>query len=68
MVDSQLIGLVVDGVSDILTVKQSDIQPTPSLGSEGGQGYVRGIMAIDSRMIRLLDLKRVFPTRCGEAA
>ena len=47
MVDSQLIGLVVDGVSDILTVKQSDIQPTPSVGSEGSQGYVQGIMAID---------------------
>ena len=68
MVDSQLIGLVVDGVSDILTVKQSDIQPTPSVGSEGSQGYVQGIMAIDNRMIRLLDLQRVFPAKRGEAA
>lgn len=68
MVDGLLIGLVVDGVSDILTVRQSDIQPTPSVGSEGGLGYVQGIMAIDDRMIRLLDLKRVFPTKCGEAA
>jgi hypothetical protein len=25
-------------------------------------------MAIEGRMIRLLDLKRVFPTKCGEAA
>lgn len=68
MVDEQLIGLVVDGVSDILTVKQSDFQPTPSVGSETAQGYVQGIMAIEGRMIRLLDLKRVFPTKCGEAA
>ena len=68
MVDGLLIGLVVDGVSDILTVKQSDIQATPSVGLESGPGYVQGIMAIDDRMIRLLDLKRVFPTKCGEAA
>ena len=68
MVDSNLIGLVVDGVSDILTVKHSDIQPTPSVGSDSSHGYVQGIMAIDDRMIRLLDLKRVFPAKFGEAA
>jgi purine-binding chemotaxis protein CheW len=68
MVDDQLIGLVVDGVSDILTVKQDEFQPTPSIGSDTAQGYVQGIMAIDGRMIRLLDLKRVFPRKCGEAA
>jgi purine-binding chemotaxis protein CheW len=68
MVDSRLIGLVVDGVSDILTVKQRDIQPTPSVGSDPAQGYVQGIMAIDNRMIRLLDLRRVFPAKCGETA
>ena len=53
--------MVVDGVSDILTVRESDIQPTPSLGAEGSHGYVQGIMPIDGRMIRLLDLKRVLP-------
>lgn len=68
MVDNQLIGLVVDGVSDILTVKQDEFQPTPSVGSDTAQGYVQGIMAIEGRMIRLLDLKRIFPKKCGEAA
>ncbi len=68
MVDRQLIGLIVDGVSDILTVRQSDIQPTPSIGSEPSQGYVQGIMAMDDRMIRLLDLRRVFPSKFGAAA
>lgn len=68
MVDDQLIGLVVDGVSDILTVKQEEVQPTPSVGTDNAQGYVQGIMAVEGRMIRLLDLKRVFPTKCGEAA
>lgn len=68
MADDQLIGLVVDGVSDILTVKQEEFQPTPSVGTDNAQGYVQGIMAVEGRMIRLLDLKRVFPTKCGEAA
>ncbi len=68
MVDDQLIGLVVDGVSDILTVKQDEFQPTPSVGTDGAHGYVQGIMAVEGRMIRHLDLKRVFPAKCGEAA
>ncbi|WP_424930522.1 chemotaxis protein CheW [Amaricoccus tamworthensis] len=68
MVESQLIGLVVDGVSDILTVSQNDIQPTPTMGAESSQGYVEGIMSIDDRMIRILDLARIFPKALGEAA
>ena len=68
MVEAQLIGLVVDGVSDILTIPESEIQPTPSVGSENTHGYVQGVMAIDNRMMRLLDLRRIFPAKRGEAA
>jgi purine-binding chemotaxis protein CheW len=67
MMGANLVGLVVDGVSDILTVNESDIQPTPALGSDSAQGYIQGILAVGDRMIRLLDLRRIFPTRCGEA-
>jgi purine-binding chemotaxis protein CheW len=68
IVDQQVVGLVVDGVSDILTVREEDLQATPSFGTDASQAYVQGIVAIDSRMIRLLDLRRVFPGSIGEAA
>lgn len=68
MIDGQVIGLVVDAVSDILTARARDIQPAPAVGSESGPGYLQGIIAIDDRMLRLLDLRRVIPPKRGEAA
>lgn len=68
MIDGQVVGLVVDGVSDILTARTCDIQPAPQIASETGPGYLRGIIAMEDRMLRLLDLKRVIPPKRGEAA
>lgn len=68
IVDAQVVGLVVDGVSDILTVREEHLQPTPAFGTDASEACVQGIVAIDSRMIRLLDLRRVFPGSIGAAA
>lgn len=67
-VEGQLLGLIVDGVSDIVSLRDGDIRPAPAIAAQHGQGYVQGILSIEGRMIRLLDLQRVFPTRAGEAA
>ncbi|AXQ93746.1 chemotaxis protein CheW [Cereibacter azotoformans] len=62
VVDDQLIGLLVDAVSDILTVSPSAVQPTPQVASEATQAFVRGVIMIDARMLRLLDLAGVRPS------
>ncbi len=57
-IGSQTVGLLVDAVSDILTVNSEDIQPPPELPSDMEQrsGYARGILAIEKRMICLIEL------------
>lgn len=50
-VKSRIVGLLVDAVSDILTVNDADIQPTPEVSSDLEKQYARGILAIDKRMI-----------------
>lgn len=59
-VQTQTVGLLVEGVSDILTVGESEIRAAPVLGTENSGSYIRGIIAIGDRMIRLLDLDRMF--------
>ncbi|MCE6950373.1 chemotaxis protein CheW [Cereibacter sphaeroides] len=62
VVDTQVLGLLVDAVSDILTVPPSAVQATPRVGSEATQTFVRGVIAIEQRMLRLIDMEAVLPT------
>ena len=65
----QTVGLLVDAVSDILTINDGNIQPTPDLApTDQIKNFVRGLLPIDGRMISLLSLDRVLPTVAAEAA
>lgn len=55
----QTMGLLVDAVSDILTVTGGDIQPTPELAREAESEFIAGIAVLDDRMVTILDLERL---------
>ncbi|MDT7952402.1 MAG: chemotaxis protein CheW [Acetobacteraceae bacterium] len=67
-IGSQQVGLLVDEVSDILTVANDSVQPVPHLGSDAAKAFVRGLIAIDGRMISLVSLDDVLPVASLEAA
>ena len=67
-VGQQVVGLLVDAVSDILTVTGETIQPTPDVASDLARSFVRGVLAIDGRMISLITLEQVLPSVEREAA
>ena len=60
-VENQILGLLVDAVSDILTVTDDMIQPTPDVASDAVRAFVRGLLAIDGRMVSFISLDRVLP-------
>jgi purine-binding chemotaxis protein CheW len=62
-VQNQVVGLLVDAVSDILTVTDEEIQPAPDVASEMVRTFVRGLLAIDGRMVSFISLDRVLPDR-----
>ncbi|MFC5759720.1 MULTISPECIES: chemotaxis protein CheW [unclassified Rhizobium] len=62
------VGLLVDAVSDILTVTDADIQPTPEVSSDLQRQFARGILSIEKRMICLIELEALFPETESEAA
>jgi Chemotaxis signal transduction protein len=67
-VRTRVIGLLVDAVSDILTVTDENIQPVPEVSSDLEKQYARGILAIDKRMICLVELDALFSDSESEAA
>jgi purine-binding chemotaxis protein CheW len=53
-------GLVVDGVSDILTLPATVLQPVPAVSTSPGLTHAEGIIAHDGKMICFLNLARMF--------
>lgn len=64
----RIVGLLVEAVSDILSVTNDIIQPTPDVSSDFERTFARGVLAIDKRMICLIELDAVFPHQESEAA
>lgn len=62
------IGLLVDAVSDILTLSSSKIQPTPDIASDTVTNFLRGLIPVDGRMISLISLDNVLPAEGAAAA
>lgn len=57
-VGEKWIGILVDAVSDILTVQKNDIHAVPE-GESMDSELLNGIVTHDSRMVGLIDLKAV---------
>jgi len=67
-VGGRMVGLLVDAVSDIIQLTDEAVQPTPDVASEQVKAFVKGIFAIDGRMISLIELDRIIPEPEAEAA
>jgi purine-binding chemotaxis protein CheW len=66
-VEGREFGILVDAVADIITVQDVDIQPIPELEQGHRADLLTGIVAVEGRMVTLLDLKRL-TTAHSEAA
>ena len=62
------IGLLVDAVSDILTVTASEIQPTPDLARDSQSSFVEGIAVLDQRMVTLLSMEKLTASLVGDSS
>ena len=65
---NRTVGLLVDAVSDILTVTDDLVQPTPDIVSDMAETFVRGVFLVDGRMISLVALDDIVPPSERDAA
>jgi purine-binding chemotaxis protein CheW len=68
VVENQTVGFLVDSVSDILSVDRKVVQPTPSVSSDLTRAFIEGVIAIDQRMLRLIDVCAVLPRAASREA
>jgi purine-binding chemotaxis protein CheW len=56
---SRVMGIVVDSVSDVITLKPEQIKAAPEMGSVLDTDYLIGLGTIDERMLILVDIDRL---------
>ena len=54
------IGILVDSVSDILTVNNSEVKPAPETEHKEEASYINGLISLDDRMVVLLIVQKLF--------
>lgn len=55
----RVVGIVVDGVSDVMDLKESHIREVPDLVSNIDTQYILGLASVDERMLILVDIERL---------
>ena len=62
-VAKRTVGVVVDGVSDVIALKPADIKPAPELGGALDTQYLQGLATVGEQMLILIDIERLISSR-----
>jgi purine-binding chemotaxis protein CheW len=60
---SVLMGIVVDGVSEVLNLTTAEIEDTPDFGEEVSTGYLLGMAKVKGKVKILLDIDKVLSSQ-----
>ena len=58
-VAGRVMGIVVDGVSDVISIGANQMRPTPGFGSVIDTEYIMGLGTVDERMLILIDIEKL---------
>ena len=62
-VAKRVVGMVVDGVSDVLTLTAEQIMPAPEFGATLTTEYLTGLGTVDGRMLILMDIEKLMTSK-----
>jgi purine-binding chemotaxis protein CheW len=58
-INGRVVGMVVDSVSDVITLSPEQIKPAPEMGTALNTDYLIGLGTIDQRMLILVDINKL---------
>ena len=58
-ISGRIVGMVVDSVSDVTTLKNDQIRPAPEMGTTFSTDFLIGLGTFDERMLILVDIDRL---------
>ena len=58
-IGGRVMGMVVDSVSDVITLSPEQIKPAPEMGTAFNSDYLTGLGTLDERMLILVDIDKL---------
>lgn len=58
-VGGEIIGMVVDGVSEVLRIPQNTLEEPPAIIQSNGLEYIKGMIRLEGRLLLYLDILRL---------
>lgn len=58
-VDKQVLGILVDAVSEVVYLNQSEIESAPNVGTEESAKFIQGVCHKDDRLLILVELGKL---------
>ena len=58
-VADRIVGIVVDGVSDVMTLTPDQIKPAPEFGVTLSSDFLSGLGSLDDRMLVMVDIDKL---------
>ncbi|MCK5126672.1 MAG: chemotaxis protein CheW [candidate division Zixibacteria bacterium] len=58
-INSEVIGLIVDSVNEVLRIPNSIVEPPPNVTIDSGADYITGVARLEDRLLILLDLGKL---------
>jgi len=58
-VRNRIVGVIVDGVSEVLRISDENIEPPPPAVSTSGRDYIKGVGKLDKRLLILLEIDKI---------
>ena len=58
-IGSRVVGMVVDSVSDVISLSRAQIRPAPDFSASFDTKYILGLASIDNRMMIVTDIERL---------
>lgn len=58
-IGQRVVGVVVDSVSDVLTLEREQLRPVPALDMDADRDHLLAIGSVDDRMLILLDIEKL---------
>jgi len=58
-ISGRVVGVVVDGVSDVIMLEDNQIMPPPEFGGAIDTRYLAGLGTVDQRMLILVDIEKL---------
>lgn len=58
-VDNQVVGILVDSVSEVVYLRQSEIEVTPNVGNTEAAKFIQGVCNKDGELLILVELEKM---------